>query len=214
MIVSGDIEKLTDNNTLILLLEVYCLINNIEIKQSEENNIYYDDDLKLTDSIKIYLREIGEYPLLSIEQQRDLALKILEGDNKARERISKDYKLPYYTAIHPTSTIGLEVKIQEGTVVAANATINVNSSIGKHCIINTGAIIEHDNEIEDFVHVSPNATIAGTVKIGKKTHIGIGASVKNNIYICEDSIIGAGAVVINNIEIKGTYVGVPAKKIN
>ena len=85
MIVSGDIEKLTDNNTLILLLEVYCLINNIEIKQSEENNIYYDDDLKLTDSVKIYLREIGEYPLLSIEQQRDLALKILDGDNKARE---------------------------------------------------------------------------------------------------------------------------------
>ena len=85
MIVSGDIEKLTDNNTLILLLEAYCLINNIEIKQSEENNIYYDDNLKLTDSVKIYLREIGEYPLLSIEQQRDLALKILEGDNKARE---------------------------------------------------------------------------------------------------------------------------------
>ena len=85
MIVSGDIEKLTDNNTLILLLEAYCLINNIEIKQSEENNIYYDDDLKLTDSVKIYLREIGEYPLLSIEQQRDLALKILDGDNKARE---------------------------------------------------------------------------------------------------------------------------------
>ena len=86
MIVSGDIEKLTDNNTLILLLEAYCLINNIEIKQSEENNDYYDDsDLKMTDSIKIYLREIGEYPLLSIEQQRDLALKILEGDNKARE---------------------------------------------------------------------------------------------------------------------------------
>lgn len=85
MIVSGDIEKLTDNNTLILLLEAYCLINNIEIKQSEENNIYYDDNLKLTDSVKIYLREIGEYPLLSIEQQRDLALKILDGDNKARE---------------------------------------------------------------------------------------------------------------------------------
>ena len=86
MIVSGNIEKLTDNNTLILLLEAYCLINNIEIKQSEENNDYYDDsDLKMTDSIKIYLREIGEYPLLSIEQQRDLAFKILEGDNKARE---------------------------------------------------------------------------------------------------------------------------------
>lgn len=86
MIVSGNIEKLTDNNTLILLLEAYCLINNIEIKQSEENNDYYDDsDLKMTDSIKIYLREIGEYPLLSIEQQRDLALKILDGDNKARE---------------------------------------------------------------------------------------------------------------------------------
>lgn len=86
LIVSGNIEKFTDNNTLILLLGAYCLINHIEIKQSEENNDYYDDsDLKMTDSIKIYLREISEYPLLSIEQQRDLALKILEGDNKARE---------------------------------------------------------------------------------------------------------------------------------
>lgn len=176
----------------------------------------------LDDNVDIGKKPIGNYSVIGkvndctqlYNADNNIKFIIGIGDNKARERISKEYKLPYYTAIHPTSTIGLEVKIQEGTVVAANATINVNSSIGKHCIINTGAIIEHDNEIEDFVHVSPNATIAGTVKIGKKTHIGIGASVKNNIYICEDSIIGAGAVVINNIEIKGTYVGVPAKKIN
>jgi serine acetyltransferase len=31
--------------------------------------------------------------------------------------------------------------------------------------------------------------------------------------ICDDVIIGAGAVVLSNITEKGTYVGIPAKRI-
>ncbi len=135
------------------------------------------------------------------------------GNNKIRKNIAESKNLKYYTAIHPSSQIALDVEIGEGTVVMANACINTSAKIGKHCIINTGAIIEHDNIIEDYVHISPNATLCGTVRIGRQTHIGAGAIIKNNTDICNDCIIGCGAVVVKNINEKGTYVGVPVTKM-
>lgn len=145
--------------------------------------------------------------------KKDVEFIIAIGDNKKREEISHSPNLKFYTLIHPSAQIGLDVRIEEGTVVMANVCINSSARIGKHCIINTGAIIEHDNIIEDYVHISPNATLGGTVKIGESTHVGIGSIVKNNITICKNCTIGAGAVVVKDILEEGTYVGVPAKKI-
>lgn len=134
------------------------------------------------------------------------------GNPEIREKISK-YHCKWYTAIHPSAIISPEVTIGEGTVVMPNAVVNCESVIGKHCIINTGAVVEHDNTIEDYVHISVGAKLGGTVNIGKGTWIGIGAVVINNVSICEGCMIGAGAVVIRNINNKGTYVGIPAKKL-
>ncbi len=144
--------------------------------------------------------------------KKDVEFIIAIGDNKKREEISHSPNLKFYTAIHPSAQIGLDVRIEEGTVVMANVCINSSARIGKHCIINTGAIIEHDNIIEDFVHISPNTSLGGTVKIGESTHVGIGSIVKNNITICKNCTIGAGAVVVKNIIEEGTYVGVPARE--
>lgn len=158
------------------------------------------------------LGQIGECFRLK-EEDESIEFIIGIGNNKRRKEISKKYELKYYTAIHPSAQIGLNVNIAEGTAIMANACINSSTQVGKHCIINSGAIIEHDNIIENYVHISPNVSLGGTVKIGENTHVGIGAVVKNNITICENSKIGAGAVVVKNIEEDGTYVGVPAKKI-
>ena len=137
------------------------------------------------------------------------------GNAKIRENIAlKLSNVSWYTAIHPTAVIsGLDVKIDVGTVVMANAVINSSTRIGKHCIINSCAVVEHDNKIEDFVHVSVGAKLAGTVSIGKGTWIGIGASVSNRVKICGACMIGAGAVVVKDIEEAGTYVGVPAVRL-
>ena len=140
----------------------------------------------------------------------DYEFIIAIGDNKKRKEISTSPNLKFYTAIHPSAQIGINVEIEEGTVIMANVCINSSSRIGKHCIINTGAIIEHDNIIENYVHISPNATLGGTVKVEELTHIGIGATVKNNVTICKNCTVGAGAVVVKNIEKEGTYIGVPA----
>lgn len=143
----------------------------------------------------------------------ELEFIIAIGDNKRRKEIAEKNvpNMKYYTAIHPSANIGINVSIGEGTVIMANACINASANIGKHCIINTGAIIEHDNQLEDYVHISPNATLCGTVKVGELTHIGAGATVKNNINIISHCTVGAGAVVVKYIKEEGTYVGVPAK---
>ncbi len=175
---------------------------------------FLDDKLETGKKVICDYKVLGkiEKCLQLQKQDENIEFIIAIGNNQVRKEISNKYKLNYYTAIHPSAHIGLEVIIGEGTVVMANACINSSVKIGKHCIINTGAIIEHDNIIENYVHTSPNVALGGTVKIGEDTHIGIGATVKNNIEICNNCVIGAGAVVVKNIEEKGIYVGVPARK--
>lgn len=138
------------------------------------------------------------------------------GDNKTRESITKkmtDLNVELATLIHPQAAIASNVKINKGTVIMAGAVINSNTKIGKGCIINTSSSIDHDNNIDDFVHISPGAHLAGLVTIGEKTWIGAGAIIINSININSRTIIGAGAVVTVEIKERGTYVGMPAKKL-
>ena len=191
------------------------VIADIIEKSGDEIVGFLDDNKEIGTTIINEYKVIGDLNnrFTMAVTKENLEFIIATGDNKKREEISHSPNLKFYTAIHPSAQIGLDVEIQEGTVIMANACINSSAKIGKHCIINTGAIIEHDNIIEDFVHVSPNVALGGTVKIGKSTHVGIGSTIKNNITICENCKIGAGAVVVKDIEKEGTYIGVPAKGI-
>lgn len=135
------------------------------------------------------------------------------GNNAVRRRIAGALPVQWYTAIHPTATVSPWAAIGPGTVVMPGAVINAGAQVGRHCIINTGAIVEHDNVLSDFVHLSPRAALGGTVTVGPETHIGIGATAKNNIQICGGCVIGAGAVVVRDIDCPGTYVGVPARRL-
>lgn len=68
--------------------------------------------------------------------------------------------------------------------------------------------------IEEYVHISPEVHLAETVSIGKSSWIGIGSVVSNNINITSGCMVGAGAVVVKDITEAGTYVGVPARKVD
>ena len=80
--------------------------------------------------------------------------------------------------------------------------INGNSKIGKYCRIQEGVTIGATNG-------STDAPI-----IGDNVYIGSGAKIIGNIFISSETCIGAGAVVVKTINERGTYAGVPAKKIN
>lgn len=158
---------------------------------------------------------IGKCSDIGLYLEDDFVIAI--GNPQTREKMQKQIinscgKI--VSLIHPSAVIASGVQIGKGTVVMAGAVINPDSKIGDGCIINTGATVDHDNVIEDFVHVSVGSHLAGTVRIGKSTWTGVGAVVSNNISICEKCVIGAGAVVVRDIVEEGTYVGVPAKKVD
>lgn len=187
-------------------------IAEIILKSGDEIVGFLDDNIPLETEIihTNNLKVIGK--IEDCLKYSDCEFVIAIGCNKTRENIVNKYSLNYYTAIHPTANIAVDVKIGEGSVIMAQSCINTNAQIGKHCIINTGAIVEHDNIISDYVHISPRAILAGTVNVDKYTQIGVGATIRNNIEIAQNVLVGAGAVVVKNITEEGTYIGVPAKK--
>ena len=116
--------------------------------------------------------------------------------------------------IQKGANIATGVEIDAGSVVMAGAVLNADCKLGRGCIINTCASVDHDCIIGDYVHISVGAHLAGTVAVGNSTWIGAGAIVNNNITITESCMIGSGAVVVKDIQQSGTYVGVPARRLN
>lgn len=86
VIISGNLEKVFDNSTIILMIETYCMINNIEIKEASESQETEETNYETTSDIKMYLQEINKIPLLTPEEEKRLAERISHGDEKAREK--------------------------------------------------------------------------------------------------------------------------------
>lgn len=55
----------------------------------ESRNVYRKGEGGGYDSIQIYLREIGQYPLLNAQQERELAKRITEGDEEAKHILAR-----------------------------------------------------------------------------------------------------------------------------
>lgn len=186
----------------------------IAIKMRKWNYIAFIDD---NDNIKsaMNIDVIGKTTDV-FKYIKDYDIFVGIGNNKIREQFQKRLEnaganIPIL--IHPKSVVSDSINIDVGTVIMAGTVINCCTFIGKGCIINTNVSIDHDNKIGDYVHISPGVHTAGTVKIGNGTWLGIGSAINNNIDIVGNCIIGAGAVVVKNIVEEGTYIGVPARKI-
>lgn len=185
------------------------VIADIIMKSGDTLVGFLDDDQKLPKTILGYPNFGAVSNVFQYEDSCSFVIGI--GNNEIRKEIAEKYDLDWYTAIHPSAQIALDVEIGRGTVVMAGAVINTSAKIGRHCVVNTSAVVEHDNSIGDFVHVSPNATLCGTVTVGALSHIGASATIRNNLNVCPSAVIGMGACVVSDIIEKGTYVGVPAK---
>lgn len=83
--ISGNGDEVLNATNILFMIDCYCLINNIEKKFTPE--IDFNGEGNITDSVAMYLREIGKYPLLTKEEESFLAYRVKEGDIKAKERL-------------------------------------------------------------------------------------------------------------------------------
>ncbi|EOV9526568.1 acetyltransferase [Bacillus cytotoxicus] len=191
------------------------VIADIALKMNRWEHIaFLDDNEDMETSMGI---EIIDKSASASKYIQDYDLFIGIGNNTIRKKVQEQLENQGATIpvlIHPSAIIGEQVYLEAGTAVMAGAVINCCTKIGKGCIINTASTIDHDSIIDDYVHISPGAHLAGTVKVGSGTWIAIGSVIINNINITNKCKIGAGAVVIRDIIEAGTYIGVPAKKVD
>ena len=58
--------------------------------ESEDlENALSTEGIAIDDPVKVYLKEIGRVPLLSPEEEIDLAIRIIDGDEAAKKRLSE-----------------------------------------------------------------------------------------------------------------------------
>lgn len=174
-----------------------------------ENIIFLDDfnreDLSVSGSISDFSLYVN-----------DCVFFVAIGNNDVREKLTKTLVAggaEIVSLIHPSSCVGGNVSIGKGSILMAGTVVNNGAKIGNGVIINTSSSADHDDILEDFCHLAVGVHLAGNVKIGKGALVGAGATIINNVSICDNCIVGAGAVVVKNLTNRGTYVGVPAKKI-
>lgn len=139
------------------------------------------------------------------------------GDNERRQKqFTEAYERgwPLATLIAPGASLGAGASIGEGSFVARHAHVGPMARVGKCVIINTGAAVEHECVVGDFVHVSVNATLAGRSRLGDLVFLGAGGTVIDSVDVGSHITVGAGGVVVASITSPGTYVGVPARRLD
>ncbi len=165
---------------------------------------------------------VSEYPvlgnvewLLNYPKQIYTVCAISNGRTKKEilEKIRSNALISEISLIDPAAVIGDTCRIGNGSIICAGVVMTVDAVVGKGCIINLNCTVGHDAVVGDFCAFHPGCNISGKTFIGEGVLLGTGSQVIQGVSIASNTVIGAGAVVIHDIKERGTYVGVPARKI-
>ena len=147
----GKIKKIINDEMLLSFIEVYCILNNIEIKE------VYEDDFVTDDNTRMYLKDLNKN-LLNAEEEKNLFIRYNNGDKKAKDIIvEKNLRLVIFVAKkYINRGIEFEDLIQEGNLglitavdkfdvnrgykFSTYATWWINQAIGRALIDNPQAI--------------------------------------------------------------------------
>lgn len=183
--INNIVKKLQQNNQKIKMNDIYELqlneadfdlllqtleklnidIESLNEEKVEESDNSYNEVYFSEDSIKMYLREIGRYKILTPEQEKELFLKLEAGDQKARKTIiESNLKLVVSIAKkYIGNNIPLLDLIQEGNKGLLKAVDKFDVSKGykfstysswwiRQCVVR--AIYDHSRTIRLPVHMS------------------------------------------------------------
>ena len=135
IITKGEINKIFDNDTIILIIESYCMMNNIKIQESEEDNEKFEENIinyegENIDIVKLYLNEISRRKLLTLDEEKRLTRRIKDGDEEAKKIfIESNLRLVVSVARkHLNQGLSFLDLIQEGNIGLMKAVDKFDSS--------------------------------------------------------------------------------------
>ena len=137
IITKGETNKIFDNDTIILIIESYCMMNNIKIQEYEEDNKEFEENIinyegETIDIVKLYLNEISRRKLLTLDEEIRLTRRIKDGDEEARKIfIESNLRLVVSVARkHLNQGLSFLDLIQEGNIGLMKAVDKFDSSKG------------------------------------------------------------------------------------
>jgi len=86
------VDKLYDtfeNNNIEIVEDFAAEVAAAAEKDSDLESVLYAEGISIDDPVKVYLKEIGRVPLLSADEEIDLAVRMSQGDQNARKRLSE-----------------------------------------------------------------------------------------------------------------------------
>jgi len=97
-------------------IEAYCMINGMVTTEEVVSNDLVESDIYTTDAVKQYLNDISRYPLLTQQEEYELAVRIKNGDKEAIDKLAEhNLRLVVSNAKHYVGRgISLLDLIQEG----------------------------------------------------------------------------------------------------
>jgi len=138
------------------------------------------------------------------------------GDNATRARFFADHAaagLRPASVVHPTTIVGADVVIGDGTFIAAGVILNAGARIGSDVILNTGCTVDHDCVVGAHAHIGPQVALCGGVSLGEGVLLGVGSCAAPRAAVGAWSIVGAGAAIVDELPAGTICAGVPARPL-
>lgn len=188
------------------------------LEELEEWNIlgFIDDNKDIRGKIINNIHVIGGIDFLKNKNEKTNVV-IAIGNPQVREKIFNELKnnenLIFPNIIARNVKMSKYINLGIGNIICEGNILTTNIEIGNFNHINLSCTIGHDVILENYVTAYPGVNISGNVKIGNNSEIGTGSKIIQGKNISSNTIIGAGSVIVKDLCEKGTYVGVPVKKI-
>jgi sugar O-acyltransferase (sialic acid O-acetyltransferase NeuD family) len=133
------------------------------------------------------------------------------GPRRRIHALARSWGRPAATLVHPSATIGSDVRLGPGTVVAAGARLMTHVAVGELVHVNLNCTVGHDAVIEDFATLHGGVHLGGGCVIEEGATLGLGSVVLPYLRVGRGAIVGAGAVVVRDVQPDTTVVGAVAR---
>lgn len=107
IITKGEINKIFDNDTIILIIESYCMMNNIKIQEYGEDNKEFEENIinyegENIDIVKLYLNEISRRKLSTLSDESLELIRIRYGDDltvPVNNKLTEEQRKKFYGSV-------------------------------------------------------------------------------------------------------------------